>query len=49
MKKQNAEIAFPYIMEILSKITKIAEKKVNESTEELDASNSEPMAGTESN
>lgn len=49
MKKQNAEIAFPYIMEILSKITKIAEKKVDETTEELDASNGEPMAGTESN
>jgi hypothetical protein len=30
MKKQNAEIAFPYIMEILSKITKIAEKKVED-------------------
>lgn len=35
MKKQNAEIAFPYIMEILSKITKIAEKKVDEVKDEV--------------
>jgi hypothetical protein len=35
MKKQNAEIAFPYIMEILSKITKISEKKVEEITNEV--------------
>jgi len=35
MKKQNAEIAFPYIMEILSKITKIAEKKVEETETEV--------------
>jgi hypothetical protein len=49
MRKQSAEIAFPYIMEILSKITKIAEKKVDEFTEELDSSNGEPMAGTELN
>jgi len=35
MKKQSAEIAFPYIMEILSKITKIAEKKVDEVQQEV--------------
>ncbi len=29
-KKQNAEIAFPYILDILQKITKITEKKVDE-------------------
>jgi hypothetical protein len=35
MKKQSAEIAFPYIMEILSKITAISEKKVEEVTNEV--------------
>jgi hypothetical protein len=35
MKKQSAEIAFPYIMEILSKITAISEKKVEEVSNEV--------------
>jgi hypothetical protein len=35
MKKQTAEIAFPYILDILSKITKIAEKKVDEVKDEV--------------
>ena len=38
-KKQNAEIAFPYILDILQKITKITEKIVNEATEELERGN----------
>ena len=39
LKKQNAEIAFPYILDILQKITKITEKKVDEATEELERGN----------
>jgi hypothetical protein len=35
MKKQNAEVAFPYIMEILQKIAVISEKKVEEANEEV--------------
>lgn len=35
MKKQSAEIAFPYIMEILQKITAISEKKVEEIKEDV--------------
>ena len=38
-KKQTAEIAFPYILDILQKITKITEKKVDETAEELERSN----------
>ena len=38
-KKQYAEIAFPYILYILQKITKITEKKVDETTEELERGN----------
>jgi hypothetical protein len=38
-KKQYAEIAFPYIMDILQKITKITEKKVDEVTQELERDN----------
>lgn len=34
-KKQTAEIAFPYILDILQKITKITEKKVEEANEEV--------------
>ena len=34
-KKQNAEIAFPYILDILQKITKITEQKVEEVNEEV--------------
>lgn len=39
MKKQSAEIAFPYILDILQKITKITEKKIDETTEELERGN----------
>lgn len=39
MKKQSAKIAFPYILDILQKITKITEQKVNEPTQELEWSN----------
>lgn len=35
MKKQNAEVAFPYIMEILQKIAVISEKKVEEANNEV--------------
>jgi len=35
MKKQNAEVAFPYIMEILQKISVISEKKLEEANEEV--------------
>ena len=35
MKKQNAEVAFPYIMEILQKIAVISEKKVEEANTEV--------------
>jgi len=35
MKKQNAEVAFPYIMEILQKIAVISEKKLEEANEEV--------------
>ena len=35
MKKQNAEVAFPYIMEILQKIAVISEKKVEEANIEV--------------
>jgi hypothetical protein len=35
MKKQNAEVAFPYIMEILQKIAVISEKKIEEANEEV--------------
>ena len=38
-KKQYAEIAFPYILEILQKITKITEKKIDETAEELERDN----------
>ena len=38
-KKQNAEIAFPYILDILQKITKITEKKIDETAEELERDN----------
>ena len=34
-KKQTAEIAFPYILDILQKITKITEQKVEETNEEV--------------
>lgn len=34
-KKQTAEIAFPYILDILQKITKITEQKVEETNEEI--------------
>jgi len=34
-KKQIAEIAFPYILDILQKITKITEQKVEETNEEV--------------
>jgi hypothetical protein len=39
MKKQNAEVAFPYILDILQKIAKITEKKIDESAEELERNN----------
>ena len=35
MKKQNAEVAFPYIMEILQKIAVISEKKLEEANTEV--------------
>lgn len=38
-KKQKAGIAFPYILDILQKITKITEQKVDETSEELERSN----------
>jgi hypothetical protein len=35
MKKQSAVIAFPYIMEILQKITSISEKKIEEANKDV--------------